>query len=112
MPRQNKAEREKRANVLEARGFQARLRLLNRPEGSKQAVILSAGSPSRAGRFSHAEARERPGRGAEARRNDDPVSGGEIGPASASRPINYFVAAALYRCYVVSRRKPEPEGDP
>jgi regulator of protease activity HflC (stomatin/prohibitin superfamily) len=56
MARQMKAEREKRANILEAEGYRAAAIL--KAEGEKQAAVLQA--EVRAGRVHNAEAREIP----------------------------------------------------
>src|SRR5262249_61348877 len=60
MARQMKAEREKRANVLEAEGFKQAAVL--KAEGEKQAVILAA-EGEREAAFRAAEARERQAEG-------------------------------------------------
>jgi regulator of protease activity HflC (stomatin/prohibitin superfamily) len=80
-----KAEREKRANVLEAEGFKQAAVL--KAEGEKQAVILAA-EARREAAFRDAEARERQ---AEAEASATTSVSEAIGRGSI-QAINYFVA--------------------
>jgi regulator of protease activity HflC (stomatin/prohibitin superfamily) len=85
MARQMKAEREKRANVLEAEGFKQAAVL--KAEGEKQAVILAA-EAQREAAFRAAEARERQ---AEAEAKATTSVSEAIGRGNI-QAINYFVA--------------------
>ena len=85
MARQMKAEREKRANILEAEGF--RQAAILKAEGEKQAAILAA-EGKREAAFREAEARERAAQ-AEASATKAVSDAIEAGSAQA---INYFVA--------------------
>lgn len=80
-----KAEREKRANILDAEGF--RQAEILKAEGEKQAVVLAAEGRKESA-FRDAEARERAAE-AEARATQvvsDAISAGNV------QAINYFVA--------------------
>lgn len=85
MARQMKAEREKRAQILEAEGL--RQSAILRAEGEKQAAVLSA-EGRREAAFRDAEARERAAE-AEAKATEmvsTAIAGGSV------QAINYFVA--------------------
>jgi regulator of protease activity HflC (stomatin/prohibitin superfamily) len=85
MTRQMKAEREKRASILESEG--ARQNDINRAEGQKQSQILEAEGRKEAA-FRDAEARERSAQ-AEATATkavSDAIEGGSV------QAINYFIA--------------------
>jgi regulator of protease activity HflC (stomatin/prohibitin superfamily) len=85
MARQMKAEREKRANILEAEGF--RQAAILKAEGEKQSAILSA-EGKREAAFREAEARERAAQ-AEAKATEMVSAAIRAGDINA---INYFVA--------------------
>ena len=85
MARQMKAEREKRANILDAEGF--RQAAILKAEGEKQSVILAA-EGKREAAFREAEARERQAQ-AEAKATELVSQSIRAGDINA---INYFVA--------------------
>ncbi|WP_133477341.1 SPFH domain-containing protein [Cognatilysobacter segetis] len=85
MARQMKAEREKRANILEAEGF--RQAAILKAEGEKQSVILEA-EGQREASFRAAEARERL---AEAEAKATQLVSNAIAEGNV-QAINYFVA--------------------
>lgn len=84
MARQMKAEREKRANILDAEGF--RQSEILKAEGEKQAAILAAEGKKEAA-FREAEARER---AAEAEANATKMVSDAIGSGNI-QALNYFL---------------------
>ncbi|HRD77326.1 MAG TPA: SPFH domain-containing protein [Hyphomicrobiaceae bacterium] len=90
MARQMKAERDKRASILESEGM--RQAAILKAEGEKQAVMLAAEGRKEAA-FRDAEARERAA-GAEAKATElvsSAIAGGNV------QAINYFVATAYVK---------------
>ncbi len=103
MARQMKAEREKRAQILESEGL--RQAAILRAEGEKQAVVLEA-EGRREAAFKDAEARERSA-AAEAKATQlvsDAISAGNV------QAINYFVANNYVKALEALAKAPEPEG--
>ncbi len=99
MGRQMKAEREKRANILEAEGMRASAIL--KAEGEKQSAILSA-EGTREAAFRSAEARERAAE-AEAKATQLVSEAIEKGSAQA---INYFIAQKYVEAVGMFARSP------
>ena len=99
MTRQMKAEREKRANILDAEGFRAAAIL--KAEGDKQSRILEA-EGRREAAFREAEARER---GAEAEAKATELVSNAIADGN-SQAINYFVAQKYVEAVAEFARSP------
>jgi regulator of protease activity HflC (stomatin/prohibitin superfamily) len=99
MARQMKAEREKRANILEAEGLRAAEIL--RAEGEKQGAILQAEGRKEAA-FRDAEARER---AAEAEARATQVVSEAIA-TSGTQALNYFVAQKYTEAVAEFARSP------
>ena len=103
MARQMKAEREKRAQILESEGL--RQAAILRAEGEKLAVVLEAEGRKEAA-FRDAEARERSAE-AEAKATQlvsDAISKGNV------QAINYFIANNYVKALESAGQSPEPEG--
>ena len=99
MARQMKAEREKRANILEAEGL--RQAQILRAEGEKQSAILSAEGDKEAA-FRQAEARERLAE-AEAKATEmvsNAIAGGNV------QAINYFIAQKYIEAFKTLAQAP------
>ena len=105
MARQMKAEREKRAQILESEGL--RQAAILKAEGAKQAVVLEA-EGRREAAYRDAEARERSAE-AEAKATQmvsDAISKGNV------QAINYFVANNYMKVLEFAGEGAEPEGHP
>ena len=103
MARQMKAEREKRAQILESEGL--RQAAILKAEGAKQAVVLEA-EGRREAAYRDAEARERSAE-AEAKATQmvsDAISKGNV------QAINYFVANNYMKVLEFAGEGTEPEG--
>jgi regulator of protease activity HflC (stomatin/prohibitin superfamily) len=99
MTRQMKAEREKRASILESEG--ARQNEINRAEGEKQSLILEA-EGRREAAFRDAEARER---AAQAEATATKLVSEAIAQGNA-QAINYFVAQKYVEAVTEFARSP------
>ena len=103
MARQMKAERDKRANILDAEGY--RQAAILKAEGEKQSAVLEAEGRKEAA-FRDAEARERSAE-AEARATDDGLQGHRRGQHECAELLR---GAEVHRVAEGIRQLAEPEG--